>query len=301
MAHVKHEQAEASFLRSRSAGVGPSSSPRSASCAANDDSASSLPSLASLFAANLSPRVQRHLLKVYTTLLLAVACAAAGAWFDSAIWQVGGMVTTLGALAAMLMLATTPAGPSTLRRRTLLLCLFSALQGASLGPLLNLAVFVDPSLVAVAFGGAALVFASFSLGALLTRRRWALALTGVLSTALTSFLWLHLAAHLLPRSAFMLRALSLELYLGVLIFAGFVLVDTQRVVEKASAGSDDHVAHALDLFVDLVALFARLLAILVRNAAARGGEGGSDERRERERRRRQQQGSVSAARGARRF
>jgi FtsH-binding integral membrane protein len=295
---VKHEEAS-SFLRSRSAGA---PAPPRSSCSAAADRAA--PSVASLLAANLTPRVQLHLLKVYATLLLAVACAAAGAAFDSVVWQVGGMITTLGALAAMGLLATTPAGPTTLRRRTLLLCLFSALQGASLGPLLNLAIFVDPSLVAVAFGGAALVFASFSLAALVTRRRWALALTGVLSTAVTSFLWLHAAAYLLPRSAFMLRALSLELYLGTCVFAGFVLVDTQRIVEKASAGSDDHVAHALDLFVDLVALFARLLAILVRNAASRGeGASGSDERRERERRRRQQQqqGGVSAARGARRF
>jgi FtsH-binding integral membrane protein len=287
-----------SFLRSRFGGA--SSSPR------HKANASTPPSLSSLLSGNLrqiSLPVQRHLISVYTTLLLAVACAAGGAFFDSQVWQIGGVLTTLGALAIMAALAMTPASPATLQKRQGLLCLFSALQGASLGPLLNLAFFVDPSLVAVAFGGAAAVFASFSLAALLTRRRAMLALTGILSTAITSFLWLHLAAMFLPRSAaFMLRALQLELYLGVFVFAGYVLVDTQVIVEKAYAGDTDHVAHALDLFVDLVALFARLLAILVRNAAARGGGEDSEEgRREREQRRRGQQSGVSAARGGRRF
>lgn len=285
-----------SFLRSRFGG-GASSSPR------HPKSSSASPSLSSLLSANqISLPVQRHLVSVYTTLLLAVACAAGGAFFDSQIWQIGGLLTTLGALATMAALAMTPASPATLQKRQGLLCLFSALQGASLGPLLNLAFFVDPSLVAVAFGGAAAVFASFSLAALLTRRRAMLALAGILSTAITSFLWLHLAALILPRSAaFMLQALQLELYLGVFVFAGYVLVDTQVIVEKASAGDTDHVAHALDLFVDLVALFARLLAILVRNAAARGGDDSDEGRRERERRRRQGGGGVSAARGGRRF
>lgn len=288
-----------SFLRSRFFGGGAASS---------SSSPRHPPSLSALLARNeISPRVQHHLVRVYTTLLLAVGCAAAGAVFDSAVWAIGGALTTLGALATMAALAMTPASPATLKKRTRLLGLFSFLQGASLGPLLNLAFFVDPSLVAVAFGGASLVFASFSLAALLTRRRSMLALGGILSTAVTSFLWLHVAARLLPRSAFMLHALSLELYLGVGVFAAYVLFDTQVVIEKASAGSDDHVAHALDLFVDLAALFARLLAILIRNAAARDEGGGGEDRRERERRRRQQQqqggggAGVGASRGARRF
>jgi Bax inhibitor 1 len=277
-----------SFLRSRG-------SPRHPDAAASGASGGG-PTLAALLSANnISPRVQRHLVKVYTTLLMAVACAAGGAALDSVL-GVGGMMTTLAALAVMAALAATPASPATLTKRTRLLAAFSALQGASLGPLISLAAFVDPSLIAVAFVGAALVFACFSLAALLTRRRSLLALGGVLSTAVTSFLWLHLAAILLPRSAFMLRALSLELYLGVFVFSGYILFDSQLIIERASAGSDDHVAHALDLFVDLAALFARLLAVLVRNAAQREerGEGG---RREGARRRRG--GGVGASRAAR--
>jgi Bax inhibitor 1 len=295
-----------SFLRSRWNAANAAPSP---SCAAQRSSPSS-PLLSSLISSEIEPRVQRHLLKVYSTLLMAVACAAAGALFDS-LFRVGGVLTSLLALGAMLWLATTPATQATLARRTQLLAAFAALQGASLGPLLSLAVFVDPSLIAVAFVSAALVFLSLSAAALATRRRSMLVLGGLLSAAVTSFMWLHVAALLLPRaSAFMLKALSLELYLGVLVFAGFCLFDTQVIVEKASAGSNDHVAHALDLFVDLAGLFARLLAILIRNAASssssRGGRDGDDGdesggRRRAARQRAPRGGAVGAARAGRRF
>lgn len=297
-----------SFLRSRSggspryaAGGGGGDAKGAAASSSSSPFPSSSPTLASLLRNNqIEPRVQAHLVRVYTTLLMAVACAAGGAAVDG-FSGIGGMLTTLAALGVMAWLAATPATPATLKKRTRLLAAFSALQGASLGPLISLAAYVDPSLIAVAFVGAALVFGSFSLAAALTRRRSMLALGGVLSTAVTCFLWLHAAALLLPRSAFMLRALSLELYLGVFVFAGYVLVDTQLIIERASAGNDDHVAHALDLFVDLAALFSRLLAVLIRNAAAREGEGGADDRRERERRRRAGGGGVAAGRAARRF
>lgn len=284
-----------SFLRSRgsprhsnSASAAASSKGGEAGAGEQRSKNNALPSLSALLSANdISPRVQHHLVRVYATLLLAVACAAAGAAADSFL-HVGGMLTTLAALATMAALAATPASPSTLARRTRLLTLFSALQGASLGPLISLAAAVDPSLIAVAFVGASLVFACFTAAALLTRRRSMLALGGALSTAVSSFLWLRVAALLLPRSAWLLRALELELYLGVFLFSGFILFDTQLIIEKASAGEragggggDDHVAHALDLFVDAAALFARLLAILVRHAAQR--EAGGD-RRDRRRR-----------------
>lgn len=40
----------------------------------------------------------------------------------------------------------------------------------------------------------------------------------------------------------------------------------QLIVERASAGDMDHVKHALDLFVDAVAILVRVLVILMKNA-----------------------------------
>jgi hypothetical protein len=54
----------------------------------------------------------------------------------------------------------------------------------------------------------------------------------------------------------------------------------QMVVERASAGDMDIVQHALDLFVDFVAIFVRVLIVLMKNTEQR-------DRREREKKRRE--------------
>ena len=53
-----------------------------------------------------------------------------------------------------------------------------------------------------------------------------------------------------------------ELYLGLAVMCGCVLFDTQLIVEKKRNGDDDFIWHCIDLFVDIVAIFRRLLIIL---------------------------------------
>lgn len=44
---------------------------------------------------------------------------------------------------------------------------------------------------------------------------------------------------------------------------GYIVVDTQEIVEKAHFGDLDYVKHALTLFTDLAAIFVRILVIMV--------------------------------------
>lgn len=46
------------------------------------------------------------------------------------------------------------------------------------------------------------------------------------------------------------------------MFVGYIVFDTQLIIERASAGHLDPIGDALTLFLDLVAVFVRLLAIL---------------------------------------
>merc|ERR1719244_146581 len=55
---------------------------------------------------------------------------------------------------------------------------------------------------------------------------------------------------------------SAELYLGLAVMCGCVLFDTQLIVEKKRNGDDDFIWHCIDLFIDIVAIFRRLLIIL---------------------------------------
>lgn len=43
---------------------------------------------------------------------------------------------------------------------------------------------------------------------------------------------------------------------------GFVLYDTQLIIEKRRSGDKDFVAHSVDLFIDFIGIFRRLVIIL---------------------------------------
>lgn len=53
------------------------------------------------------------------------------------------------------------------------------------------------------------------------------------------------------------------MYFGLLVFVGYVIVDTQVIIEMAHFGDLDYVKHSLTLFTDLAAIFVRILIIMV--------------------------------------
>lgn len=69
---------------------------------------------------------------------------------------------------------------------------------------------------------------------------------------------------------------AIELYGGLCMFMLYVVFDTQMIIEDAHQGRSDFVAHAMQLMIDFVAIFVRLLIILTQNA---------EKKKERERRR----------------
>lgn len=64
-------------------------------------------------------------------------------------------------------------------------------------------------------------------------------------------------------SLLMFMVLLLQLYFGLLVFVGYIVVDTQEIIEKAHLGDMDYVKHALTLFTDFAAVFVRILIIMV--------------------------------------
>lgn len=106
--------------------------------------------------------------------------------------------------------------------------------------------------------GTTVVFVSFSISALLAERgRW-LYLGGTLMSMLNIMI-LFSFANLFLRSTFIYQA---HLYVGLFVICGFVIYDTQLIIEKHHMGSRDFIMHSLDLFIDFVGIFRHLLVIL---------------------------------------
>lgn len=128
----------------------------------------------------------------------------------------------------------------------------------------NMVGFCLCSIVVSAVVGCALAFGCFSGAAMLGRRREYLYLAGLLSSGFSILLWLHFASSIFGGS---MALFKFELYFGLLLVVGYIVVDTQTIIEKAHLGDLDYVNHALTLFSDFVALFVRILIIMLKNAS----------------------------------
>ncbi|KAF5734242.1 hypothetical protein HS088_TW16G00689 [Tripterygium wilfordii] len=208
----------------------------------------------------ISPLVQTHLKQVYLSLCCALVASAVGAYLHL-LWNIGGLLTTFACFGSIVWLLSTP--PYEERKRVALLMAAALFEGASIGPLVDLAIEIDPSILIIAFVGTGLAFGCFTAAAMLARRREYLYLGALLSSGLSMLLWLHFASSIFGGSA---AVFKFELYFGLLIFVGYIVVDTQDIIEKAHLGDLDYVKHALTLFTDFVAVFVRILIIMLKNS-----------------------------------
>lgn len=224
----------------------------------------------------LTPAVRQHLALVYRTLFYAVVWAVLGCMlqlrYGSLLPVPTGLLATLATFGTLMMCSSNRFALETRQR---LLMLFAALQGFEAAPLIQVALDVDEWLLLQALMATAAVFGAFSLAALHAKRRSYLYLAGWLGSALSVLgvlsLWGLLTGGLGD------WGLALLIYGGLLVFAGFVILDTQVIVERASNGDRDHVRHSLDLWMDLFAIFVRVIIVMLRSQESR-------ERRRRERR-----------------
>ncbi|CAM9536671.1 unnamed protein product [Pylaiella littoralis] len=208
--------------------------------------------------------VQRHLANVYAALAATVLACAFGAAAD--LWlHVGGLLTSFAGLGAMMWLAADQ-DKTNYTKRTGILLVFGLLEGLSLGALVDLVLRVDPSIIVTALLATTTVFVCFAGAALFSKRRSYLYLGGLLSSGLMVLMAASLL-NLFMRNEFLF---SVQLYAGLAIFCGYVVLDTQLIVEKATLGDRDFAWHAAKLFIDFVAIFVRICIILLRNR----GKGG---------------------------
>ncbi|KAM6925473.1 putative Bax inhibitor 1 [Xenentodon cancila] len=207
----------------------------------------------------ISHSTQVHLKNVYSSLAFCMLVAAAGSYVHvvTRLFQ-GGVLSVLGSLGMMFWLAMTPHNPDTEKKRLAILAAFAFLTGVGLGPTLDFVIAVNPSIIATAFLGTSVVFICFTLSALYAKRRSYLFLGGTLMSGL-SILFLLSLMNMFFGSLMLFKA---HMYLGLLVMCGFVLFDTQLIIEKAENGDKDYVWHCVDLFLDFITIFRKLMIIL---------------------------------------
>jgi len=211
------------------------------------------------FGSRIEKPVRTHLVNVYACLTLSMIAASVGAYVHVFTnFLSAGLLTALGATGLLLALMYTQDNGKNHTLRLSYLVGFAFFTGLGIGPLIEYVIHVDPSIIPTAFLASTLVFTSFSLSAIFAERGKWLYLGGTLMSLLSVLILMSLA-NLFLGSDLIFKG---YLYLGLALMSGFVLYDTQLIMEKRRSGDKDFIAHSVDLFVDFVGVFRRLLIIL---------------------------------------
>jgi len=189
--------------------------------------------------------------------VVAVFAAAAGAYVHVFTnYLKGNLLTTIISIVLLLLLYATPPNRGNEYLRIGYFMGFTTLAGLGTGPLLDLALDVNPSIIVSAFLSTCIVFGSFTLAALYAPDMKFLYLGGVLMSAMSLLMFITLFAF----NSFMW---SLSLYGGLFITCALILYDTQMIIEKRRRGDTDYLWHTIELFIDFMDIFRRLLIIFV--------------------------------------
>lgn len=137
---------------------------------------------------------------------------------------------------------------------------FSVSQGLFLAPF----YFYNPAILARAGLYTLGTVGSLSYIAATAKTDQYLYLGGPLLAGLTVIILSGLAPMVLPVTAVRTLALTdaISIYGGIAIFGGYVLYDTQKIMQRARLGYRDAVAESLSLELDAINLFIRFVIML---------------------------------------
>lgn len=209
----------------------------------------------------LEPSVKGHLKQVYSTLTMSVLSAAAGSYihmYSNLSQYIGGFLNLILTTGLLIALYSTPDNGKNQQRRLSYLLGFSALSGLGLGPLIEVTLYIDPTILPTALISTAVIFACFTISSVYGDRLKTLYYGGLLFSGL-SLLSMMSLFNIFFRSQMLYQA---HIYLGFALMCGFVLYDTALIIEKRRRGDSDYIGHAIMLFVDLVGMFRYLLVLL---------------------------------------
>nr|ADD24411.1 Bax inhibitor 1 [Lepeophtheirus salmonis] len=209
----------------------------------------------------LDAPVKKHLKNVYACLGLSVTSFAVGGYvqmYSSFFQHIGFLPNLISTFPALALFFSSDNGKNRLQRLSMLLG-FAFLNGVGFGPLMSMAMMKNPAIIPSSFLMAISIFAAFSGMALYAPSRQYLYLGGVLLSALSSLFWLSLISYF----AHSYLIFKIQLWAGLAVFCGFVVFDTQNIIQKCEAGDKDFIRHSVDLFIDFVNILKDIMIILM--------------------------------------
>lgn len=217
------------------------------------------PGMEKLFTmSHLKNDTKAHLKKVYSALTLTLMAAAAGS--IAAIYFPILANVFVNIIAVLYLVHSLASRQGTNRERLMKLIALGAMTGAGLRPLLNYTIHVNPAILPHAFVLSSAVFICFSLMSLMTAQRSLLFMGSMLFSGLTTLFWINIS-NLFIRSS---GLNDMTLYGSTLLMSGFVCYDTQLIVARFEMGDHDFIYHSMDLFLDFINLFRKILIILTK-------------------------------------
>lgn len=225
------------------------------------------------FNRKLEAPIRSHLKNVYTSLTLSLLSCAVGAYVHlfTDLLSGGGFLCAMAGFGLAMALHFTPDNGKNRGQRMAMLLGFAFLSGLGLGPLLDLAIRINPAIIPNALLLSTVIFACFSAASLFAPDGQYLYLGGTLLSGLSTLTLLGLM------NLFFQSQLIFQVYLwaSLALFCGFIMFDTQMIIEKRRRGDKDFVAHSLDLFIDFIQIFRKVVIILMQK------ESDKDKRRRR--------------------
>lgn len=208
----------------------------------------------------LEPPVKSHLKQVYSTLALATFAAGIGSYIHLFTnFMSGGILAALGALGFGIALSVTPDDGKNTQKRLSYLMGFAGFTGLAMGPLMEIAIYLNPRIIPMSLISTCLVFASFSLSSIFSSHSKWLYVGGGLMSMMSVMMFMSIV-NLFIGSYYLFQA---QLYLGLVVFCLFVMYDTAMIIEKRRMGDTDYIRHAMLLFIDFADIFRTLMVILI--------------------------------------
>jgi len=214
----------------------------------------------------LSTGVVDHMRKVYATLAAGIGIAAGSSLLAMAtpLVTMHPIIPGLAAMVPLLGLMYTNKHSHSFALRAGLFAAFTGLSGVALAPLIMLALKVSPAIVPQALLLTTGLFGSMTALSLMAKPgamlRWGVPLGG----GLLLLMGTGLASMFVPvTSAWYPLLHSVQMYGGLTLFTLYVAYDTQKMIDEYEMGEDDHLKHAVDLFIDFKNIFTRILILLM--------------------------------------